>query len=133
MDDLERAVFALIKAERGVKKSGSRRDPFGKITVKGKRPTKAAVTGAIRSLSKEGHIRVISHRFDTTYLPAARHLRKPDDVRNVLEEHIEAVKIDLRILSDRVDESTVESLRELDDVLAVFSKASKNALKRSKD
>ena len=133
MDDLERAVFALIKAEGGVKKSGSRRDPFGKITVKGKRPTKAAVTGAIRSLSKDGHIRVISHRFDTTYLPAARHLRKPDDVRNVLSEHIESVGIDMKILRDRVDECTVESLKELDDVLAEFSRAAKRTLKRSKE
>lgn len=133
MDDLERAVFALIKSEGGVKKSGSRRDPFGKITVKGKRPTKAAVTGAIRSLSKEGRIRVISHRFDTTYLPAARHLRNHEDIRNVLSQHIESVKIDLRILFDRVDESTVESLKELDDILAEFSKASKSALKRSQE
>lgn len=133
MNDLEKAVFALIKSEGGVKKGGSRRDPFGKITVQGKRPTKTAVTGAIRSLSKDGHIRVISHRFDTTYLPAAKYLRRPDDVRNVLSEHIRSVEIDMKILADRADECTIESLKELDDVLAEFSKAAKRTLKRDRD
>ena len=133
MDEAEKAVLALIKAELGVKKSSSNRNPFAKVTVQGKRLSKAEATKAVRSLSKDGHIRVFSHRFDTTYMPAARTLRKQDDVRRVVENSLGLAGIDLRILADRLDGSTIESIKELDDVLGEFSKTAGRTLKRSED
>ena len=133
MDDLEKALLAMIKGELGVKKSSSNRDPFGKVTVQGKKPGKAAVTKAIRSLAKEGRIRVVSHRFDTTYLPAARELRREDDIREVVSQHLRSAEIDMKILDDVAGASTAESLKDLDDLLAEFRKAAKAALKRRED
>ena len=130
MDEVEKAVLAMIKDEMGVKKSSSNREPFAKVVVQGKRLSKAAAQKAIRSLSKDGHIRVFSHRFDTTYMPAARTLKKHDDIRRVVEHSLELAGIDLRILSDRAYESTAESLKELDDLVAEFSKAARRTLKQ---
>lgn len=133
MDELEKAVFALIKGEQGVTKNSSNRDPFGKITVQGRRPTKAAITSAIRSLSKDGRIRVISNRFDTRYLPAARSLRKDDDIRRVVDMHLMAVEIVIKGLIHSTDSSSTASLKDLDDVLAAFTKDARNSLKRRDD
>lgn len=130
LDEVEKAVLAMIKDEMGVKKSSSNREPFAKVVVQGKRLSKAAAQKAIRSLSKDGHIRVFSHRFDTTYMPAARTLKKHDDIRRVVEHSLELAGIDLRILSDRAYESTAESLKELDDLVAEFSKAARRTLKQ---
>ena len=129
LDEIEKAVLAKIKDELGVKKSSSNREPFAKVVVQGKRLSKAAAQKAIRSLSKDGHIRVFSHRFDTTYMPAARTLKKHDDIRRAVEHSLELAGIDLRILSDRADTSTVESLKELDDLVAEFLKAARRTLK----
>lgn len=123
----------MIKGELGVKKSSSNRDPFGKVTVQGKKPGKAAVTKAIRSLSKEGRIRVVSNRFDTTYLPAARTLRRDGDIRNVVDAHLMAVEATVKGLIHRVDSSTTKSLKDLDDVLAEFTRAARGSLKRIED
>ena len=133
MDEIEKALFALIKGGPGVKKNSSRRDPFGKVTVQGKKPSKAAVTKAIRSLSKEGRIRVVSNRFDTTYLPAARELRRDDDVRVVVDAHLTAVESTIKGLIHRVDSSTAKSLKDLDDALAEFTRAAKGSLKQRED
>lgn len=133
MDEIEKAVLAKIKDELGVKKSSSNREPFAKVVVQGKRLSKAAAQKAIRSLSKDGHIRVFSHRFDTTYMPAARTLKKHDDIRRAVEHSLELAGIDLRILSDRADTSTVESLKELDDLVAEFLKAARRTLKHRED
>lgn len=133
MDDLEKALLEMIKSSRFVTKSSSNREPFGKVTVQGKKPSKAAVTKAIRSLSKEGRIRVVSHRFDTTYLPAARELGREDDVREVMSRHLHLAEIDMKILDDMAYASTVESLRDLDDLLAEFRRAAKGTLKRRED
>ena len=133
MDELEKALLAMIKGSRYVKKNSSNREPFAKVTVQGKKPGKAAVTKAIRSLSKEGRIRVVSHRFDTTYLPAARELKREDDVREMMTLHLHLAEIDMKILNDVADASTVESLRDLDDLLAEFRRAAKASLKRRED
>ena len=133
MDGLEEALLEMIKGSRCVKKNSSRRDPFAKVTVQGKKPSNAAVTKAIRSLSKEGRIRVVSNRFDTTYLPAARELRRDDDVRVVVDAHLTAVESTIKGLIHRVDSSTAQSLKDLDDALAEFTRAARGSLKRRED
>lgn len=128
MNELEKALFSLIKKELCVVKR-SKKDPFAEITIQGKRQGKPTIYKALRSLEREGRIRIISHRWDTTYLPAARFLSKEDDMLNVVMNHLDGVGIDIKILADRIHGCTKESLKDLDDVLAEFPKAAKKALK----
>ena len=97
MDELKKAFYALIKKNLVLVKR-SKKDPFAEITVHGKRPDKPAINKALRSLEQEGLVRIINHRWDTTYLPAARTLRKGDDVLDVVTAHLEGAEIDMKIL-----------------------------------
>lgn len=131
MDELEKALYALIKKNLILVKR-SKKDPFAGITVQGKRPGKPAISKALRSLEQEGLVRIIKHNWDTTYLPAARTLRKGDDVLYVVTMHLDGAEIDMKILSDRVHRCTPESLKDLDDLLAKFSRDAKSVLKLKK-
>lgn len=131
MDELEKALYALIKENLFLVKR-SKKDPFAGVTVKGKRPGRPALNKALRNLEREGLVRIINHRWDTTYLPAARTLKKDDDVLNVVMMHLDGAEIDMKILGDRAHGYTAESLKDLDDLLAEFSKAAKSVLKLKK-
>ena len=129
MDELEKALLDLIKGQLGVVKR-SKKDPFAEITVQGKRPGKPAIYKALRSLEREGLVRIIKHNWDTTYLPAARTLRNEDDVRNVVSRHLRELEIDMKILAAHADEAAAKSLKDLDDVLAEFLKTARKTLRQ---